>query len=218
MSGTVTVTQGGSTDVGTNAFLVVLTGQPPNPVGKTDGATSATPSFAFTPNATGSYVYGSSLALAGTDTPNAATVFKRNGTGQGLQYVSLRSSAPTTAATPVTLGGTGVTGVSIALAEFLADTEDASSPGGFNSSTPSVTSPAFTPPAGSVMALMIQTNGGAGIVTMGVTDTLGLGITWTEVSVPVGGNLAGNGYAGVWAGKFPGATSPRGLLIASGIV
>lgn len=202
---TVTITQSGSTAAGTDGCIIVVTGQNASPIGATASAQNTTPSLAITPNATGSWVYGSNLGLTGTYTPNGSTTYKTNHSGQGLEYIALRSTATTTAATPVTLGGSaGVNSISICLCEILAGTgalaEDSSSPGGFNTTTLTATSPAFNPPANSLIVLMVQLNGGSGTVNLTVSDTSGLSLTWTpQIAV----HTTGTGYSGVLTALMP---------------
>jgi hypothetical protein len=200
MSFTATATQGGSVAIGTALLLKVITGQAASPIGQTASATSTTPSQAITPNATGSWVYGANLGLTGTYTANGATTYEANNSGGGLEYIRMRTAATTTAATPVTVGGTaGVNSISIALLEILAGAglaEDASSPAGaFLSNATAVSTAAFAPPAGSLLVAMVATNGGGGATTVALTDSSGLGLTWAEA---VRQNGAGNGYSGIW--------------------
>lgn len=217
MSFTVTATQGGSPDIGMTLVVKVLTGQAASPVGASVSLTSATPSSSITPAGTGSWVYGANLGLLGTYTANGSTVYQQDSHGAGLECIALRSAGLTSAGTPVTIGGTATaSSISIALLEILAGSglaEDSSSPapGGFVSAT-TLASAAFTPPAGSLLVAVVETNGGGGVTTMAVTDTSGLGLTWTE---RVKANGAGNGYAGVWTAQVPSAVSPSGLLMAA---
>ena len=209
MSFTVTATQAGSVAIGTALLVKVVTGQAASPIGQTASATSTTPSLSITPNGTGSWVYGANLGLSGTYTPNGSTTYQANSSGGGLEYIPMRTTGTTTASTPVTVGGTaGVNSISIALLEILKGAgslaEDASSPAdAFLSTATAVTTAAFTPPAGALLVAMVATNGGAGTTTMGITDTSGLGLTWTERVTQHG---AGNGYSGVWTAKVPGAS------------
>jgi hypothetical protein len=220
MSFTVTATQAGSAAIGTALLVKVVTGQNASPIGQTASATGTTPSLAITPNATGSWVYGSNLGLAGTYTANGSTTYQANDTGGGLQYIRMRTAATTTAATPVTVGGTaGVNGISISLLEILkgagALAEDASSPAGaFLSNATAVTTAAFAPPVGALLVAMIATNGGGGATTIAMSDTSGLGITWAE---RVKQDTAGDGYSGIWTAVVPAGTPNKGFLMACDI-
>jgi hypothetical protein len=212
-SGTVTASQGGSKATSMAMLVKVLTGQNATPVGTTGGTTSTTPSLAITPAATGSRVYASNLGLTGTYTPNAATVYEQNTAGGGLEFISARTSALTTASTPVTIGGTaGVSSISIAAAEIEAGTglaEDPSSPPGVSSGTETLTTATFTPPGNSLLTAMVQSNGLSGVTTMTMSDTFG-GLAWTEQ--PGKQNGAGNGYAGIFTAPAPAATTVVSML------
>jgi hypothetical protein len=209
MSFTVTATQGTSVAIGTSLLVKVLTGQAASPVGTIASATSTTPSLAITPAATGSWVYGADLGLTGTYTANGSTTYQATSSGGGLEYLQARTTATTTAATPVTVGGTaGVNSISICLCEIEAGAglaEDASGPAvAFLSGATAVTTAAFTPPAGSLLVAVIATNGGSGATSMAVTDTSGLGLTWTQ---QVKQNGTGNGYSGIWTAAMPPAAA-----------
>jgi hypothetical protein len=150
-------------------------------------------------------VYGANLGLAGAYTANGATTYEADNSGDGLEYIGMRSASTTTSGTPVTVGGTaGVNSISIVLAEIESGTglaEDASSPAvAFVSNATTVTTAAFTPPAGSLLVAMVTTNGGGGATTAAVTDTSGLGLAWAEA---VRQNGAGNGYSGIWTAPVP---------------
>lgn len=206
---TITATQTGSTAVGTAGSCIVVTGQASSPIGATTSIASTTSSLAITPTGTGSYVYGSILGLIGTYTLNGSTSLKQDHPGQGLEYLSIRSTATTTASTPVTLGASAQTanGISESLLEILAGPnglhEDASTPAAFSSTTITVTSAAFAPPPGSILVVMLQTNGAAGTVNATITDNSGLGLTWTE---QIALHTAGTGYSGVWTAVVPSST------------
>src|SRR5271166_2786078 len=119
-TGTVTATAAGSVDNGISVTLAVLTGQAASPIGISASATSTTPSLATgTGVTTGSLVYGALLGLTGTLTPNAATTIKQDTSGNGLEYVELRSTTVMVGGVSATLGGTGITGISISLLEIL---------------------------------------------------------------------------------------------------
>lgn len=218
-TGTVTVTQGGSTAAGSAAWLGVLTGQAASPIGVTQAATNTTPSLASgTGVAGGSLVYVSVLGLVGTYTANGATTSKVDHPGQGLEYLTARATAATTAGVSVTPGYTAtVNGISICLLEILKGAgtlaEDASTPGAFSTSTLTCTSGSFTPPPSSLLILAVQLNGGAGAVTAAVADTLG-GLTWTNRAIQ---NSAGNGLSGWWTAPVPAAAASSGMLLVGDI-
>ena len=214
-TGTVTITQGGSVAAGSDGFVSVYTGQNATPIGVVASATNTTPNLGITPGATGSLVIGANLGVLGAYTANGSTTYKFDHAGQGLEYISMVSSATTTAATPVTIGGTaGVNSISIVLLEIKkgagALVLDGSTPAGLTSTTTSVTSASFTPPSGSLLVLAAELNGGGGSVTAAITDTLG-GLTWTE---QVKQNMAGNWYAGIWTAVVPTPAPSAGMLLA----
>ena len=216
-TGTITVTEGGVTDVGIHAYARVLTGQAASPIGVTTGATNSTPSLTTgTGVTTGSWVYGAVLALAGTATANGATTKQNDAAGQGLEYLAVRSTGTMTGGSAVTIGVTGVTGISISLLEILAGAglaEDASSPAAFGNNTITATSASFSPPTGSLIVVAVTSNGGAGVTTMGLSDTLG-GLVWTEHSPQ---QTSGDGYCGMWSAPVPVPSVSAGILLAAGI-
>jgi hypothetical protein len=206
---TVTATQtgSGSTANGMAIVLKVITGQAAAPIGITQTATNTTPSLSTgTGVSTGSWVYGANLGDAGTYTVNGSTTYSQNTTGAGLEYVSMRSTSTMTGGSAVTLGGTaGVNSISICLLEILAAgtlAEDASSPAPVAySAVTTKTTAAFTPPPGSLLVLMAATNGTAShVVGLSVTDTSGLGLTWTQQVVA---HNSGSGYSGIWTAQIP---------------
>jgi hypothetical protein len=209
MSFTVTATQGGSTAAGMALDVIVVTSEGASQPGAVNSATSATSSLAITPSATGSFVYGSLLMNALTVTALAGTTIKQDVGGPGLEYVSIRNTGTTSSGTPVTPGVTGNPGISICLAEILAAgtiAEDSSSPGGSAfSAAVTATSGAFTPPGSSLLVAMVQSNGAGGVVTMALSDTSGLGLTWIE---QVKQNATGDGYSGIWTAAVPSSAPP----------
>jgi hypothetical protein len=175
------------------------------------------PQKAITPGATGSYVYGAIVTWSGGGagyTVNASTTLDASGFSGNTDYSTFRSTAKTTASTPVTLGSTAPTGATfgtLAMAEILASgtlAEDASTPAGVTGTGTSQTTAAFTPPAG---ALLVAASAGSGpsatayVIT--ITDTSGLGMTWTQLAM---GNTSGNDVAGVWATVVPGLSTAGG--------
>jgi hypothetical protein len=206
MSITVTATEGGTTANGIALTVKVLTGAAPVQPGQT--ATSATanpPQLAITPNASASWVYGgASINSATLYTPNAATTFSQN-VNSGTVLGTFRTTATTTAATPVTVGASApASAADIALVEILAAAglslaEDASSPAGVNAAAATtVATAAFTPPGGTLLVAMTATNAtGSGTVTMTVS---GGGLTWTQAAFA---NSATTAYAGVWLARVP---------------
>jgi len=88
-TGTVTITQGGSTAAGTDGFCFVFTGQNASPIGVSQSAANTTPSLTTGAGVTtGSLVVASNLGNAGTYTANGATTYKFDHQGQLLEYVT----------------------------------------------------------------------------------------------------------------------------------
>jgi hypothetical protein len=216
MSFTVTATVTGGASDG-NLFVLkvaVLTGAAASQPGTTVTVTAAgsalnPPQRAITPSATGSYVYGALVTYNGGGagyTANADTTLATATTHTGNTcYSAFRSSAQTTAATPVTLGAsapaTGMVAGALAMAEILASgtlAEDATTPAGVQGTGQALTTAAFTPPAG---ALLIAASAAAGPTSnppyaITITDTSGLGLTWTALAAKA---VPGQDACGVWA-------------------
>lgn len=77
---------------------------------------------------------------------------------------------------------------------------DASTPAVASTTTDTAVSTAsFAPPVGALLVALVACNGG-GSTTMTMTDTSGLGLTWTALAQV---STAGNGYAGVWITQVP---------------
>lgn len=209
MSFTVTATQGGATENGMALVVKVLTGAAASQPGAVAEALSATPSLPITPADSGSWVYGAALASSTILSPLANTTNEQNSGLAGVGYIAFRSTAVTTGGTPATYGEGGSThGIGIALAEIIAAgtlAEDASSPAPVAAAAvTTLTTAAFTPPAGALLVAVIAANGNVGTTTMALTDTSGLGLTWTEQSKA---NGSSSGYAGVWTAQVPAAAS-----------
>ena len=224
MSLTVTAAQAGTgIEAGMALTVKVLTGQAASPIGTTgNSGTITTPQLAITPGFTGSWVYGADCVAVGgvTFTPAATTTFSYNATNNNgsttWSFGTYRSTAATTASTPVTLGATaptssaGATG--LAQCEIKAGTglaEDASAPAtAVTTAATSVVTGSFTPPPGSLLVAMAVSHatGNTGEAsTLAVSDTSGL--TWTPQAVAT--VTAGTGtfqIAGVWTAPVPGGT------------
>lgn len=215
MAITVTAQQGGTTNPGMCLTVKVLTGQATtqNGASASSGSTT-TPQLAITPNGSGNLVYGAvSANVASTYTPLGNTTFQNNSVAVFGTYrsTSTTSGAATYGASAPTVGGAGQ--LSIAELEIIAAAsgslaEDASSPAVLvNSGATSLTTASFSPPAGSLLVAVTDTNGGqAGTLTMTVSDTSGL--SWTQ-KVSVSGS--GLGYAGVWIAQIP--VPPTSVLV-----
>ena len=226
---TVTATQtGAGADIGMVLSVRVLTGAAATQNGASasvSGSSLSPPSLAITPHASGSLVFGAQILYPGntTYTPLSSTTYYINSSDASEGFGTYVSSSATTASTPVTLGGsapTGGTAGGFAQAEVLASgtlAVDASSPADVAwASVGALTTAAFTPPAGSLLVAMTACNGGGGVETMSITDTSGLGLTWTALSQA---NTSGEGYAGVWVAVVPGgavATTHKSLAFSTG--
>ena len=92
----------------------------------------------------------------------------------------------------------------------------ASASGASGSTVKSVTSASFNPPVGSVVAVAFACDSGSGSagysVISGITDTSGLGLTWT---LRAGGTDAGHGIAAVYTAAIP-STTVSGAATLSG--
>jgi hypothetical protein len=221
VSFTVTATQGGASSDGMQLTVAVVTGASASQPGTLAGAIQTAASLAITPAHTGSLVFGALLGLDSTWTPLASTTNLNNSDNDGLWYEHFYSSATTTAATPVTLGSNppGVNSISISLAEIITSSSlaiDASSPASAYAEATAVTTAAFTPPGASLLVAMVSSNGSSGTTTMALTDSSGLGLTWTEQQKENGSSA---GYSGVWTAQLGSATNaPAGLPASSGAV
>ena len=201
----------------------VLTGAAASQPGATATSVTAT-SAAITPTGTGSIIYGAyqdsnSVYPA---TANAATSIISDADGFGHEAVNFRATATTTSGTPVTVGLTphgGEASIALALCEILAAgtlTEDASSPaptpvGSSNMAFgTSLTSASFTPPAGALLVVMASDDSS----TLTITDTSGLGLTWTQqvLAAETGGSFSM--WAGIWTAQIPGGGSSTGAAAA----
>jgi hypothetical protein len=195
MTMTVTATQSGSTQNDILLAVIVLTGAATSPVGAVSNSLTAI-AKAITPTATGSYIYGAvsdnqtSIAVA-----SSATTLKGSLTDSATVWGggAFRSTAKTTAATAVTLGinGTPAEPGWVAV-EFLASgtlAEDASTPAAVSAKALTVTTAAFTPPAGSVVAALVASDVGfTGSTTISLSNTGGLTFTQAETAGGTGSN------------------------------
>jgi hypothetical protein len=199
---TVKAQQGGNTANGIAVVLKVVTGASASQPGTTGNAAAF--NISINPLATGSWIYGALLGGATGLSGESGTTFQQSVASSGLRYCQFRTTATTTASTPITVGSTTGTALGIAATEILHQgtlAEDASAPAvsGFVNAT-SFTSAAFTPPFSSLLVLMASSNGAAGTTTMAVTDTSGYGLTWVEQAKANGGSA---GYSGVWTAQMP---------------
>ena len=196
MAFTVTVQQTSAKANGMTAYLQVLTGQNSSQPGNTF-TSQAVINDSFTPNSTSSYVTGAFLGsstLPVAESANSPFLYSHI---SGLSYIEFEATAPSS---PVTVGvASGPTALGLAVCEIMSGSGlaiDASTPGAMAyAAVETLTSASFTPPAGSLLVLMVSSNGASGTTAMSVSDTSGLGLTWIE---QVKANGSGKGYAGVW--------------------
>lgn len=212
----VTATQAGSTAAGTSLQVLVLTGARASQAGAASGGSStgsaASLSQSLIPAGTGSLIVGSLLQLSASGAPSGAagTTVLASPSAGGLIYAPLRSTGLTAAGVAQAVGVTnaGNSAISIAALEILAAagnlTVDPSTPANAEALATSVTTAAFTPPDGALLAALIATNGGAAPVDVTLTDTSGLGLTWTEA---IRENPAGNGSVSIWLAQLPAPAS-----------
>jgi hypothetical protein len=221
---TVTATQGGAGAA--NGMLVrvlVLTSAAAaaSQTGATATSTAGNNASIVT-TATGSRVYGA-MANGGTSytaEPLCTLIdnFLDTG-GSGERWGAFRTTSAT--GTPgSTLVGSSASGSfpDIAAAEILpAGTiaEDASAPAVATTGTAIfLTTASFTPPAGSLVVVMVACDGtGSALVTMAVTDTGG-GLTWIPQAQAASASTT---YAGVWIAQVPsGGASAQSALVQPG--
>lgn len=210
MAFTVTATQGSGTN-GIGLRVEVLTSTAAVQNGQT-GGNSGNPiadDVAITPVYSNSRIYVTVYA-SGTGVLNsptgATTVIDNVGdVTNNSTYATAKGNALTTAGTPQTIGwtdtnGSSVTGMEIAATSGLGPVEDASGPAPVsNTGGASVTTASFTPPNGALLMALVDSKGSG---TMTVTDTSGLGLTWTEQV-----KQNGFGYSGIWTAQIPSAVS-----------
>lgn len=216
MSFTVTARQTGVTAAGTSIRLIVLTGAAASAsqTGAIAGQhATAAQQVSITTTVTGSQVYGAMwTATTGTFTANGNTTMIDNvHEADGLIHGTCRTTTATGTPGAITIGASApTTSGSIALAEILPNgtiTQDASGPPFVYANTGvSATTAAFTPPNGSLLVAVAVSNGGAGVVTMQIVDTSGLGLNWIQLSAQ---NASSAAYAGVWVADFPVIGNPQ---------
>jgi hypothetical protein len=199
MAFTVTATASGTFTTGIILRVKVLTSAAAAQTGAAANA-AAVYQKAITTTIAGSIVYGAMVADT-TFTANASSTLIDNVAGSsGTQLGSVRQTTPTVTPGSITIGATTASGADggIALFEIKPNgtiAEDASGPAVANSTTlTAITSPSFTPPAGSLLVAMVGAFGTAATIT----DTSGLGLTWTLKSV-----MTTDGYAAVWVAQMP---------------
>jgi len=208
----ITATQGGSTGPGMAMRIYVLTGAKPR--AQQTGATTntvfaASTSFtqSITTTQTGSRVYGASSHFpnsAGTAVALTTLVDDVVDATNNGRYATFKATSLTGTPGATTLGFTVASSAGpFAQAEILTAgtlVEDGSAPAVASTTTQTFVSCLnFTPPAGSLLVVLVASDGGAAVTTMTVS---GGGLTFTEL---VKNNTSGNDYAGVWVADIPAA-------------
>lgn len=198
---TVKAQQSGATAVGCALRVVVLTGASLTQNGATatqNGAAAHQATIVTT--ATGSWVFG-----AGFDVGSVALSANANTTGvdsthlsDGITHGTCRAASLTGTPGSISIGwSTPTDSGMLALAEAMPSgtlTADPSGPAFITSNTTSVTTASFTPPDGSMLLALVTTNGGAGVVNCTMSDTSGLGLTWTPL---IENHPSSAGYSGI---------------------
>lgn len=215
MAFTVTATQGGATANGLLLRVKVLTGTAATQNGATVSIATALHASIVT-TVTGSLVYGalSADAVAGAFSAEPLCTLTDNfhDTVNGEYYGSFRTTSATGTPGSTLVGSTtSNANPDMAAVEILPNgtiTEDASGPAAATATgATTVTTASFTPPAGSLLVAMVGSDGaanGSTLTTMSVTDTSGLGLTWTQV---VHASSTATCYAGVWLAQVPGGST-----------
>lgn len=196
---TVTATASGSTALGMEMALLVIAGQSASPIGGSAGNTGTSCSESVISQESGSLIVGTILSTSTPTPADSGTTFLESATGGGLFFTPF-TAAGTGAAENV--GGGTTSGISLVAQEILGSPSvSAQSLSGFSNTT-AVASGSITPPAGSLLVALVATNGGAGVVTVAITDTSGLSLTWTQRIIQ---NGAGKGFTGVFTAVLPGS-------------
>lgn len=195
---TVTATASGGTATCAALTVRVLTGAAGAPAGNVFQGNPVPPETAFTPQGSGSIVYGTMLVFPqGSFTADAnTTLISADGGAGGCSYGTVRSAAPTSAGVPVTLGVTSPAGEfnNYVLAEILAAAghlaEDPSQPGPLTSGfMPALTTASFAPPDGALLVALAT----AVASSVAISDSAGL--LWTP--------LAQVGQSAIWTAELP---------------
>jgi hypothetical protein len=219
----ITITETGSTSQGITARIKVLTGAAPSALQTGARATqsaNAAHQASITTTQAGSIVYGAVIDGTNTSLTAAAstTLFDNIAdTTNTIRYGTCRTTAVTGTPGAVTVGASAPTADvgSCALAEILPAvpggtiSEDVSSPAVVTVLTSITCQLTVVPPPGSLLVLMISSDGAAGITGMTVT---GGGLNWRALAE---GHATGEQYAGVWIADVPsGAGAPSAQRLA----
>ena len=212
---TVTAAESVATFNGVLLTVKVLTGISGSPIGATaiqSSSTGAAHQASITTTQAGSQVYGA-MACADTSAVQANSNSVLNGSqtdaSNGLDTGTCRSTSATGTPGAITIGFNNTQAGGCALLEILPSgtiTEDGSSPASIYSGTSStsVTTASFSPPAGSLLVAMVGADANTSTVVT-VSDSSSL--TWTQQAVA---QTTGALYAGVWTAKVPGTPGAAG--------
>lgn len=206
----ITATETGATSQGMLSRIKVLTGAAKAALQTGATATqsaAAAHQASITTTQIGSIVYGSVVDGVNNAFTAAAstTLFDNVADGtNGCHYGTLRTTVATVTPGAVTAGASAPSDVGgCALAEILPSspggtiTEDASSPASVSILTQITVTVNVTPPAGSLLVLMVACDGGAGVTGMTVS---GGGLTWIPLAQA---HASSQQYAGVWVADIP---------------
>jgi hypothetical protein len=206
MAFTVTVQQTAAKANGMAAYLRVLTGQAASPIGNTFNSQAAS-NNSFTPQATSSFLIGGFLGGGSSPVAETASPFLYDHVS-ALIYALFEAVATLASPSLVGLSSGPTSDDGFAVLEIKA--ASSLSIDAVNSqvlafaAAETLTSGSISPAAGSLLALAVVSNGGSGTTTLSVSDTSGLGLTWTE---QVKASGSSKGYAGIWTAVIPGGTA-----------
>jgi hypothetical protein len=220
---TVTATQGGTgTSNGMVLRVYVLTGTAATQNGgAATQSASAVHEISLTTTVTGSRVYGATIFgtnVAGTPDAQTTGVDAIADVTHNKAYNTWKAASTTGTPGATTFGYTnaatngGTAGYEVLPAGTIA--EDGSAPAVVSTTAAiTLTTASFTPPAGSLLVLLCSTNSGTNALSqLTVTDTSGLGLTWTAMAEAKASNMK---YAGVWIAQIPAAAVQEPLPIIS---
>ena len=171
------------------------------------------PSATLTPAQSGSLIV---LGLDGdaTFTAEPNNTYDDTGTiATSENYADGRYTGTVTSGTGVTVGSSASVSGSACLAAYElvpngTPAMDGSTPAAGTSTSNPVTSPSFTPPAGAVLAAVVPYDSTASSPTITISDTSGLGLTWTKRVQFDGGGFAHG--AVIYTATIPGGGPTSG--------
>lgn len=203
---TVTATAGGATGNGIGMRVFSLTGA--FPVAGQNGTTvsnqfSATTTWtqAIQDIVAGDNIYGTASHGGSGVTATAVSTTIIDDVADATnneQYVTWQfNNAGSTSVTRGFTLGSAESGPFV-MAEIRQDgnlVRDSHAPGYSTATGTTTTTASFSPPPGALLIAMVAANGGAGVVTMTVTDNLPSHLNWKEL---VKNNPSNGDYAGIW--------------------